>query len=97
MLEIRLEKVRGRYALLRHLFSFYSPLSIAALWFPIRATQPIARSLAGHHTDLRVSIAVSFIATATISLGGVALLVKNRAQSKELRRLRERIQELENR
>jgi hypothetical protein len=94
-LDIDLERVRGRYALLRQIFSLYSPLSIAALWFPFKAAQPIANVLAGHHTELRVSIGVSIVYSAAITVGGAALLAKNRSQSRELERLRRRMEELE--
>lgn len=94
-LDIDLERVRGRYALLRQIFSFYSPLSIAALWFPFKAAEPIAKVLTGHHTELRVSIGVSIVYSAAITIGGAALLAKNRSQGRELERLRQLIEELE--
>jgi hypothetical protein len=94
-LEIDLERVRGRYSLLRQIFSLYSPLSIAALYIPFRAAQPIANVLAGSQTELRVSIGVSIVYSAAITVGGAALLAKNRSQGRELQRLRERIEKLE--
>jgi hypothetical protein len=46
-------------------------------------------------TELRVSIGVSIVYSAAITVGGAALLAKNRSQSRELERLRRRMEELE--
>jgi hypothetical protein len=42
-----------------------------------------------------VSIGVSIVYSAAITVGGAALLAKNRSQGRELQRLRERIEKLE--
>jgi hypothetical protein len=94
-LDIEIERVRGRYALLRQIFSMASPLTIAALYIPFRGALPVARVLAGHSTDLRLSISLSFVYSAAITVGGVGLLAKNRSQGRELERLRNRLKELE--
>jgi hypothetical protein len=87
--------VRGRYELASRIFTGWSPLTVAALYFPIRGAVPIADAFAGHNTNVRVSIAVSIVYSVAVTAGGGAVILKNRKQSEELTRLRKRIEELE--
>ena len=69
--------------------------TILALYVPLRALQPVAEALAGKDTNVGLAYTVNI--SISIVLGGTALmlLIKNRAQTNELKRQRERITELE--
>jgi hypothetical protein len=68
---------------------------LAALWLPLRAALPIAKALAGKHTDLAVSFSLSI--TVSLVLGGTvyALMRRSREQRAEIIRLRRRCARLE--
>ncbi|HET8814111.1 MAG TPA: LapA family protein [Solirubrobacterales bacterium] len=81
-----------RYALAK---SFVPILYIAALYFPIKATQPIASDLAGKNTHLTLTISITLVFSLAIAAGFLAQLKKLREQAEELRRQRRRIANLE--
>jgi hypothetical protein len=68
---------------------------LIALWIPLRAALPIAKALAGKHTDLAVTFSLSV--TISLVLGGTvyALLRRGREQRSEIIRLRRRCARLE--
>jgi hypothetical protein len=86
--EVRLK----RYALAK---SFVPILYIAALYFPIRAMQPIASDLAGRDTHLTLTISITLVFSLAIGAGFLAQWKKLREQADELRRQRRRIANLE--
>jgi hypothetical protein len=89
--EVDLEHIRALYALVGRV----SPvLYIAALYIPIRASEPIARILAGTHTSFTMSIGINVAYSAAITVGGGALFLKTRKQSEEIQRLRDRLKEV---
>jgi hypothetical protein len=89
---VEIERVARRYDLAKSLV----PVAwIAALWIPIQAAVPIARALAGKHTDLTVTISISIAFTVALGAGVASLLRKNKEQRDELRRQRRRITTLE--
>ncbi|MFI4990898.1 MAG: hypothetical protein ACHQHO_08320 [Solirubrobacterales bacterium] len=78
------------------LFKWLIPVVwIVALWIPLRAALPIAKALAGKHTDIAVTFSLSI--TVSLVLGGTvyALLRRNREQRAEVIRLRRRCARLE--
>lgn len=81
-----------RYALAK---SFVPIFYIAALYFPIKATQPIASDLAGKDTHLTLTISITLAFSLSIGGGFLAQLKKLREQAEELRRQRRRIVNLE--
>lgn len=70
-------------------------LYILAAYIPIKAVEPIARVLAGKDTNVTVTVTVSVAISLALGGGVAALMAKNRAQSKELVRLRARCERLE--
>lgn len=87
-----LARIAGRYDLARRCVP---ALYIVAFYIPLRAVQPIADAMAGKDTNVSVSIGVSITISVVLSATVVTLLLKSRAQGRELTRLRQRITELE--
>lgn len=69
--------------------------AIIASWVPLQPLVEIARALAGRQTNVTMTFAanltISLVATGT----ALALWVKSRGQGRELKRQRERIEQLE--
>jgi hypothetical protein len=94
--EVELARVHERYRVLRWtVCGLGVAAAIAATWLPLQPVTDMVQAVAGQQTDVRVlvqasiSIAVALTATAAFTIS------KLHTQSKELRRLRERITELE--
>jgi cell division protein FtsB len=70
-------------------------LYILAAWAPLQAMSVIAANLAGKQTNFTVSVTATL--TISVVLGGTVVVqfLKNRAQGRELARLRTRIDQLE--
>jgi len=68
---------------------------IAALWIPLRGALPIARTLAGKHTNVTLTVTISIAFSVALSAGVLALLRRSKEQRDELRRLRRRCATLE--
>jgi hypothetical protein len=92
--EARLEAHRTaqRYELAKFVLI---PISIASCWIPLQAVIPIAHALAGKHTSFVFSFSVSIILTLSMGGGVLRLLSKQRAQRREIVRLRNRLARLE--
>lgn len=65
---------------------------ILALWVPLQAVAEIVRPLAGKHTTvaITVSFALSLAIGVTASTGLLAFWRRDKAQTREIQRLRER-------
>jgi hypothetical protein len=78
------------------LFKWFIPaIWLVALWIPLQAALPIARALAGKHTDVAITFSLSI--TVSVVLGGTvyALLRRSKEQRAEIIRLRRRCARLE--
>lgn len=89
---VELAKVEGRYTVLARLAS---ALWIAAIWFPFKAAQPIADSLAGEDTSVALSFSISLALAGVSTVTAIVALVRAARQKGELQRLRTRCNELE--
>jgi hypothetical protein len=70
---------------------------IVSLWFPIKAATPIAEALAGEDTNVTVTFSLTIVFTLAFGAGVLSLWLKNRSQANEIRRLRQRCNDLEKR
>ena len=92
--EIELAHVKGRYEFwTRLLCGWWSPLTVASLYIPIRAVQPIANALAGKHTTVSITISVTIVLSIALAGGVATLLKKNRTLTVEVSRLRKRLED----
>lgn len=89
---VDLAKVEGRYDLLSKLVT---ALWIVALWFPFKAIQPIADSLAGEDTNLGITISISLAFAGASWIGTAVTLYRSKKQRHEIERLRKRSIDLE--
>lgn len=89
---VELQRIGRRYDLAK---SVVPVAWIAALWIPIRGALPIARVLAGKHTDLTLTVSISIAFTFALGAGVLALLRNAKAQGDELKRVRRRCAALE--
>jgi hypothetical protein len=74
---------------------FVPAVWVLAAWVPLQAVYPIARVLAGKHTDVAITFSVSIAISLALGGGYVALVRKLKAQGQELIRLRDRCAKLE--
>lgn len=87
-----MQRVMARYELLTRCVP---ALWIAALWIPLQAIYPIAKVLAGKHTDVTLTVSISIAITLALGGGYFALWRRTKAQRDEIIRLRGRTSELE--
>ncbi len=90
--EVQLGRIAARYELFQR---FVPAVWIMAAWIPLQAVYPIAKVLAGKHTDVAVTFSVSIAISLALGGGYIALVRRARAQGRELVRLRERCTRLE--
>ena len=94
--QVQLLEITERYRLRRLLvICGTAVIGIASLWVPLQAVQPIADALAGQNTQFSLTLKLSIVIGLSVALTGVAGVVKVFLQRGEIRRLRERVSQLE--
>lgn len=73
------------------------PTTILSLWLPLQAVREIVEAVAGKTTDISIVVKVTIGVTVALTLTMSAAVAKLITQRRELRRLRNRVSELERR
>jgi hypothetical protein len=90
--QIEVERVVRRYDLAK---SVVPAIWIASFWVPLQGALPIAKALAGEHTEVAITLSISIVFSVALGAGVLSLLRRLKEQRKEMLRLRRRCSNLE--